>query len=93
MGGPMRKRLERLESRRVAGRAADAGSVHREVLRRMTDEELDLYKEALERSEAVGKSAFEDRDLPIIRRVEELVEEVRAGWGGARERRTEGEAL
>jgi hypothetical protein len=56
--------------------------VRREVLRRMTDDELRRYIEVLEAAEERGKSGDEgcakwrEEDLPIFRRVDELEAEV-----------------
>lgn len=80
MGNAIGRRLEALEARTglsLEGQEQREGGVRREVLRRMSDDELDSYTEALERFEATGE--FEGQDLPILRHVEELVEEVRGG--------------
>ena len=78
--GTLDRRVESLEARSGLGprererRAREAG---REVLRRMTDEELDSYEEAVKRLEATG--GFGDEHLPILHRAEELAAEVRDG--------------
>ncbi len=77
---PIGKRVEALEARRGLGprdRERRAREAQREVLRRMTDEELGAYEQALERFDTAG--SFGDEDLPILRRVEALVGEVRDG--------------
>jgi hypothetical protein len=68
-------RLGRLEARVDAAREEDRAAVSREVLRRMTDEELRAYEAAPRRAkEAVGE--FTEEDRPILERAEELYEEV-----------------
>ena len=68
-------RLERLEKIvRGGGTLTEAGLTlggHREVLHRLTDEELERYHDALER-----EGAWAEENLPILRRVEEVWEEV-----------------
>lgn len=73
--GRLDSRLERLERRAGTSPLERERSINCEVLRRMSDEDLDRYEEALERLE--GGGAFEAGDLPFLRKVEELVEEVR----------------
>ena len=48
--------------------------VHREVLARLTDEELQRYHAALEAAEREGE--WEEKGLPILQRVEDLMEKV-----------------
>lgn len=64
--GSIERRLARLE--RVADPAGD-GAIRREMLRRLTDEELDALEAAIGSGE----------DAPILGRVRELEEEVRIG--------------
>lgn len=73
--GIIDSRLQRLERQAGTNPRERERSIRREALRRMTDEDLDAYEEALGYLERVGE--FEDGDLPILRRVEELVQEVR----------------
>ena len=71
----IKRRLRALES--DLGDPASEGlrlEVHREVLTRLTDEELERYLGALEAAERKGEWAQED--LPILRRVEDLMEKV-----------------
>ena len=58
-----------------------------EVLRRMTDDELRRYDEALEAAHerADGAVEWREEDLPILRRVEELTADVAAGIPAGRE--------
>lgn len=77
---PIDKRIEALEARRGLGpldRERRARESQREVLRRMTDEELDLYEQALERLDTA--SELGDEDLAILSRAEDLAGEVRGG--------------
>jgi hypothetical protein len=48
--------------------------VHREALARLTDEELQRYHDALEAAEREGEWA--EKGLPILQRVEDLMEKV-----------------
>lgn len=69
------RRVCRLEARHGVGPGDREQEARREVLGRMTDEELGLYEGVLERFEATGELG--DADLPILRRVEELADEHR----------------
>lgn len=83
--GSLDKRLKRLESVFDVGTGEEREEeVHREVLLRMTDEELDCYRETLKHamSGSLGPDApvsFREEDQLILQRVEELVEEVCVG--------------
>ncbi len=68
-------RLRRLEERVVPTPTECEGGAKREVLRRMTNEELDAYGAALSCYEAGEDATIEDRAL--LARVEALYEEVR----------------
>ena len=73
--GRLERRLRALES--DLGDPASEGprlEVHREVLQRLTDEELQRYHDALEAAEREGEWAEEN--LPILQRVEDLMEKV-----------------
>lgn len=72
-----RRRLERLEVSAKTSREDRKASESREMLKRMTYEELKTYEAALRRAREVGGFAEEDR--PILERAEELYEEVRNG--------------
>ena len=80
MGRKIDRRVEALEARSGLGprdreqREREAG---REILRRMTDEELDAYEQALKRLDTAD--GLEDEDLAILDRAEELAREVRGG--------------
>ncbi len=76
--GRIKGRLRRLEERagtRPSEQRDDP--VGREVLRRMTDEELEAYGAALRRHEALEDAT--DADRVIADRVKTLYEEVRDG--------------
>ncbi len=70
----VRRRLESLEARANKFRKGDE-AVSREVLRRMTDEELEAYDEVLRR--ALEGGGFIEEDRPILEPAEELYREVR----------------
>lgn len=70
--GSLERRLRALES--DLGGPASEGlrlGVHREVLQRLTDEELERYRDALDH-----EGEWAEEDLPILRRVEDLMEKV-----------------
>ena len=74
----LHKRLEGLEKMARQGALAGAGrtlEVHREVLQRLTDEELERYHDALEALEE-REGEWAEEDLPILQRVEDLMEKV-----------------
>ena len=74
--GSLERRLERLESLDPSS-SADDRRVSREVLRRMTEEELNTYEEILERPTDQGEPVRTlPEDEPTVRRVWELYEEV-----------------
>jgi hypothetical protein len=62
-------------------------ATRREVLRRMTDDELRRYDEALEAAHERGDDPVQwrEEDLPILQRVEELYEEVAVDISAGRE--------
>ncbi len=69
--GSLKSRLEHLEALTEQGRGDLVG---REVLHRMTDEELEAYEAAVRRHET--GEALAEEDLPILRRADVLREEV-----------------
>lgn len=75
--GSMSDRLRRLEDRTGASRVDEGVATTREVLSRMSVEELRAYVSALRRMTAEVEPSKEDG--PILRRVKELYEEVRNG--------------
>jgi hypothetical protein len=70
----LERRLQQLETHAATIRREDEAVVGREVMRRLTDEELDTYEEALRRALESGEFAEENR--PILERVQRLYEEV-----------------
>lgn len=78
--GSLERHLRSLEECSGGDLAGHEAVVRREVLRRMSDEELYRYRDVLERFEAAGEVS--DEDLPILRRVEELVREVKDELAG-----------
>jgi hypothetical protein len=78
--GSVSRRLERLEERaRSSHEEAEErtrSAENREVLRRMTDDELSAYLSALRRLRAESALLVEDR--AILDRVTQLYEEVRS---------------
>ena len=70
----LERRLRQLETHAATVRREDEEAVVREVLRRLTDEELDAYEEALRR--ALESGEFAEQDRPILERVERLYEQV-----------------
>jgi chromatin segregation and condensation protein Rec8/ScpA/Scc1 (kleisin family) len=84
----LERRLRDLESASdIPGSNEQEERRRREVLRRMTDDELRRYEEALEAAHERVDGAIEwrDEDLPILRRVEELTEDVAADIAAGRE--------
>jgi hypothetical protein len=69
----LERRLRQLEIHADTLRREDEEAVGREVMRRLTDEELELYDRALNRA---LKEGFAEEDRPILKRVEQLYEEV-----------------
>ena len=69
----LERRLQQLESHAHTSRQEDEAAVIREVMRRLTDEELERYERALDRALEEG---FAEEDRPILERVERLYEEV-----------------
>ena len=61
-------------------RREDEEAVGREVMRRLTDEELERYDRALERALEEG---FAEEDRTILERVQRLYEEVHREFTGA----------
>ncbi len=76
-----RRRLERLEKGRGLSPGERAARESREVLGRLTDEELDRLEAVVVRQEAGEEPTEEGR--AIISRVEELQEEVRREFPSA----------
>ena len=72
----LERRLRQLETHADTSRREDEAAVVREVMRRLTDEELECYEQALNRALQEG---FAEEDRPILERVERLYEEVRRG--------------
>lgn len=86
--GSLERRLRTLErAADIPPNEQDERRRRGEVLRRMTDDELRRYEEALEEAQerADGVIEWREEDLPILRRVEELAEEVAAGTPAGRE--------
>ena len=73
MAASLERRLRQLEIHADALRREDAEAVGSEVLRRLTDEELERYDRALKRALEEG---FAEEDRPILERVQRLYEEV-----------------
>ena len=69
----LERRLRQLEIHADTLRREDEEVVGREVLRRLTDEELERYDRALKRALEEG---FAEEDRPILERVQRLYEEV-----------------
>ena len=69
----LERRLQQLETHAATLRQEDAEAIDREVLRRLTDEELERYERALKRALEEG---FAEEDRPILERVQRLYEEV-----------------
>ena len=70
----IKRRLESLETHADKSREGEEATNSREVLRRMTDDELSVYVDVLRRMKAGASPGEEDRS--ILRRVHELYEEV-----------------
>ena len=77
----LERRLRQLETHADTSRREDEAAVGREVMRRLTDEELERYDGALSRALELGEFAEEDR--PILKRVQRLYEEVSREFAGA----------
>ncbi len=73
--GRLERRLSRLEDGAKTSREEQGEADSRQVMRRMTDEELRSYVAALRR--AVEAGGFTEEDRPILERAEELYGEVR----------------
>ncbi len=69
----LERRLQQLEYYAATVQREDEDAVGREIMRRLTDEELERYIRALER---VLEEGFTEEDRPILERVERLFEEV-----------------
>ena len=67
-------RLRQLETHADISRQEDEAVGGREVMRRLTLEELKRYDQALER--ALEEEGFAEEDWPILERVQRLYEEV-----------------
>ena len=74
--GSLENRLKRLEVSAKTSREDYGAALSREVLRRMSDEELRSYDAALRRA-VKAEGEFSEQDWPILRRAEELYGEVR----------------
>jgi hypothetical protein len=85
----VKRRLGRLEASLEKAVPDDEEAVHREMLRRLTDEELDAYEAAATRL-AQGGEPYEpaEGDRPTFRRAEYLCEPSRhenTSWEGEHE--------
>ena len=69
----LERRLQQLETYASTLRREDEEAVGREVLHRLTDEELERYDLALKRALEEG---FAEEDRPILERVQRLYEQV-----------------
>ena len=70
----LERRLQQLETYAATMRREDEEAVGREVMRRLTDEELEWYERALKR--ALGEEGYAAEDRPILERVQQLYEQV-----------------
>ncbi len=70
----LERRLRQLEIQADTLRREDEEAVGREVMRRLTVEELKRYERALTR--ALEEEGFAEEDRPILERVQRLYEEV-----------------
>jgi hypothetical protein len=80
----LKRRLEGLEERIGTDRESLEDAVGREVIRRMSTEELREYRDALKRLIEGGEPAEED--APIWHRRAQLYEEVSREFAGAQAR-------
>jgi hypothetical protein len=71
----VRRRLEDLEARSRASREAEEVALIRQVMRRLTDDELRTYAATLKRM--MAGEVGEEAQAPILERVQEVREEVR----------------
>jgi hypothetical protein len=69
------RRLEGLEARSRASREAEEVALIRQVMRRLTDDELRTYAATLKR--IMAGEVDEEAQAPILERVREVREEVR----------------
>ena len=69
----LERHLRQLEAHADTSQQKDEAAVGGEVMRRITDEELERYERALDRALQEG---FAEEDRPILERVERLYEEV-----------------
>ena len=69
----LERRLRQLETHAATLRREDEEAIIKEVLSRLTDEELERYDRALKRALEEG---FAEEDRPILERVQRLYEEV-----------------
>jgi hypothetical protein len=73
--GSLERRLEDLEGRSRASREAEEVALTRQVMRRLTDDELRTYAAILKRM--MAGEVDEEAQAPILERVREVREEVR----------------
>ena len=77
----LERRLRQLETHAdTSSRREDEAAIGGEVMRRLTDEELERYERALDRALEEG---FAEEDRPILERVERLYEEMSCEFAGA----------
>lgn len=72
--GSIERRLEDLEARSLASREDAGAALRSQVMRRLTDDELRTYAAALKR---MVPGEENEEDVPILKRVREVYEEVR----------------
>jgi hypothetical protein len=77
----LKRRLEGLEERIGTDRESVEDAISREVIRRMSTEELKEYTDALNHLRDMGKPSEED--APIWHRRQQLYEEVSGEFAGA----------
>jgi hypothetical protein len=73
--GRLERRLEDLEARSRASREAEEVALIRQIMRRLTDDELRTYAATLKRM--MAGEVDEEAQAPILERVREVREEVR----------------
>lgn len=73
----LQRRLRRLEGLASFSGAGVEEAVRREALRRTSTTDLEALETAIARAEERAPGVFAEEDLPLIRRCEELIEEVR----------------
>jgi hypothetical protein len=79
----LKRRLEGLEERLEARVEPFEDAISREVVRRMSTEELREYRDVLKRLIDTGELVEED--APILHRRQQLYEEVRREFAGAQD--------